>query len=533
MTPLVTPRPEQSAIDALQAQNAALRQLVAIHDRLGALVLQGADVTAITRMMANLVGRRVLLLDALLQVRTMAVPTSAAGGEVSERGVGARRGDDAGGCEDAPRGEDARNRQDAWRGEDARRGESAGRGEPSGGRGEASGADFVWQPHPGYVRAVLATLARERRPLRVPPMADLGVSASAVLAPVAVGESILGYLAILAEGERASGGEELDLQIVQHAATVYALSMMHERMAADVSGQLKDELFEGVLLGRAQDEQVARERAMRLGYDPRTTYRALVLAAMQAEAAGVLGTRDGLARLPGWDGDPEHDRENQRERGQVEPRPEALTQRRRMLESLSELCIRRAPGAFAAIREHELIVLVPDTPSPLDVGSPRNLGQIAVQHAAALEPAWQVTAGIGGPISSASAIARSYAQGRRAIETAQRFGRGGEVIAFEDLGVYRLLFHVTDPAELRGFVEQVLGPLIEYDQQHNADLVRTLGTYLAHNGNLQATSRELSLHVNSVAYRLQRVQAIAGLDLEQSEDRLQAQVALKILTGVP
>ena len=156
-----------------------------------------------------------------------------------------------------------------------------------------------------------------------------------------------------------------------------------------------------------------------------------------------------------------------------------------------------------------------------------------MQHATALLPAWHVTVGVGGPIDSASAIARSYAQARRAIETAQRFGRPGEVVAFEDLGVYRLLFHVTDPAELRGFVDQVLGPLIEYDQQHNADLVRTLGTFLAHNGNLQATSRELSLHVNSVAYRLQRIQAIASLDLEQSEDRLQAQVALKILSGVP
>src|ERR1700694_6121920 len=64
----------QSTIGALQAQNAALRQLVVIHDRLGALVLQGADVTAITRMMADLVGRRILLLDALLQVMAMAVP---------------------------------------------------------------------------------------------------------------------------------------------------------------------------------------------------------------------------------------------------------------------------------------------------------------------------------------------------------------------------------------------------------------------------------------------------------------------------
>ena len=64
----------QSTISTLQIQNAALRQLVVIHDRLGALVLQGADVSAITRMMADLVGRRILLLDALLQVVAMAVP---------------------------------------------------------------------------------------------------------------------------------------------------------------------------------------------------------------------------------------------------------------------------------------------------------------------------------------------------------------------------------------------------------------------------------------------------------------------------
>ena len=39
---------------------------------------------------------------------------------------------------------------------------------------------FQWAPRQGYVRAVLPTLARERRPLRVPPMHDFGVAASCV-----------------------------------------------------------------------------------------------------------------------------------------------------------------------------------------------------------------------------------------------------------------------------------------------------------------------------------------------------------------
>jgi purine catabolism regulator len=426
---------QQAIISALQSQNAALRQLVSIHDRLGALVLQGADVGAVTRMLSDLVGRRVLLLDALLQV--VAVAPASDG--------------------------------------------------------------FAWAPRQGYVRAVLATLARERRPLRVPPMLDFGVDASCVLAPVALGDAILGYLALLAEGDEGAGpADDLDLQIVQHAANVYALSMMRERMAAEVARQLKDELFEGLLSGRTQDEQVARERAMRLGYSPEVLYRVLVV---------VAQLEDGTSPAE---------------------RPETLAQRRRLLESLAELASRRSSEAFATLREDELVVLMPDADDP------RELGRSAIQQATALVPDWHVAVGVGGPSPNATAIARSYAQARRALEVAQRFYPPGhaDVAAFDDLGVYRLLFHVSDPAELRGFTEQVLGSLLEYDQRHNADFVRTLAAFLEHNGNLQATARQLNLHVNSVAYRMQRVEAIAGLDLEQSEDRLLAQVALKILSGL-
>jgi purine catabolism regulator len=418
-----------AAVSALQAQNAALRQLVNIHDRLGGLVLQGADVDSVTRMLSEVVGRRVLLLDALLQVVSLAPASD----------------------------------------------------------------NFAWAPRQGYVRAVLATLARERRPLRVPPMPDFGVDASCVLAPVALGDAILGYLVLLADDVGA--GDDLDLQIVQHAANVYALSMMRERMATEVARQLKDELFDGLLSGRTQGEQIARERAMRLGYNPDVVYRVLVIV-----AGSVL--------------------EN-------EP-PELLAQRRRLLESLAELCARRSPGGFATLRDDELVVLMPDADDA------RELGRAAVQQAAALVPDWRVSVGIGGVCVSAGAIAQSYAQAQRALDIASRFypAAHGDVVVFDDLGLYRLLFHVSDASELRGFTEQVLGALIEYDQRHNADFVRTLAAFLEHNGNLQATARELNLHVNSVTYRIQRIQAISNLDLEASEDRLLAQVALKILHGV-
>jgi len=427
----------RAALQTLQAQNATLRQLVAIHDRLGALVLLGADIATITAVLAELIGRRVLLLDGQLQASAMAVPS-----ELS--------------------------------------------------------APFRWAPAPAYVSGVLATLAGERRPLRIPPMPNWGIEAVCVLAPVSVGEAILGYLAILEEHEEAPA-EDVDLQVVQHAATVYALAMMRERMASEVAQQLRDELFEGLLHGRAQDEQVALERAVRLGYDPARQYRVLVLVADDPASRG-------------------------------EQRPESLTRRKHLLDGLAEIFKRRAPGSIGMARRDDLVVLVPEVEVD-GARRPVEMGRIAVQQAQALVPNWQVTVGLGDVCQAASEIARSHEQARRAVDTARRFGRRGDVVRFEELGLYRLLFHVKDPGELRGFVDQVLGRLLAYDLRHQAHLVLTLSTFLAHNGNLQATARELSLHVNSVAYRLQRIQAIAELDLERAEDRLLAQVALKILDG--
>jgi sugar diacid utilization regulator len=436
------------SLRTLQAQNSTLRQLVAIHDRLGALVLLGADIATITAVLAELIGRRVLLLDSQLQTSAMAVPSV----QLLE--------------------------------------------EPT--------PTFRWAPAPAYISGVLATLAGERRPLRIPRMADWGVEAVCVLAPVAVGDAILGYLAILEEAD-ASPSEDVDLQVVQHAATVYALAMMRERMASEVAQQLRDELFEGLLHGRAQDEQVALERAVRLGYDPRRAYRVVVVVA-----------DDPASR---------------------EQRPEAVTRRRHVLEDLADIFNRRAPGSIGMARRDDLVVLVPEPGDNSNgdqrrMSAPTELGRIAVQQAAATVPTWHVTVGLGDVCRSAGEIARSHEQARRAVDTARRFGRRGDVVSFEELGLYRLLFHVKDPTELRGFVDQVLGSLRAYDQRHQAHLVVTLSTYLTHNGNLQATARELSLHVNSVAYRLQRVQAIARLNLELAEDRLLAQVALKILDGL-
>jgi purine catabolism regulator len=110
-----------------------------------------------------------------------------------------------------------------------------------------------------------------------------------------------------------------------------------------------------------------------------------------------------------------------------------------------------------------------------------------------------------------------------------RFGKRGQVLTFESLGLYRLLFQVADRSELRAYVDQVLGSLIEYDRKHRTELIHTLATYLENNNSLQATARQLYVHVNTAAYRIQRIQVITGLDLSRTDDCLLVRAALMIL----
>lgn len=442
----------QRALRALQRENACLRLLVAIHDRLSALVLQGADVPSITAVLCELVGRPVLVLDPLL--RPLAI-------ELPHRGAT---------DEDDP------------------------------------APPIVWDPSDAYVSRVLETIAGERRPLRLPPLPAWGVRYGCAIAPIVVGDTTLGYAAILDDVQDAAARDdgptaEATLLAAQHAASVYAVALMREHMAAEVTSQLKQELFESLLLGEVTNAQAAHERARRLGYNERLSYRVLSFAPDRVAPHDHQGTEETT-----W----------------------SATRRRRLLASLAEFTRQRAPHAIVAVRREELVVLAPEGTEP----GPAELGRLAVLHTASLYPDFLLTVGVGGLCRSPTDIHRSYSQARRAVDVARRFGRRGQVVPFEELGLYRLLFQVADPAELRAFVEDVLGPLLAYDRKHQTDFVRTLATYLANNNSLQATARELMVHVNTMTYRIQRIQAITGLDLTRAEDCLLARVALKILEGI-
>jgi DNA-binding PucR family transcriptional regulator len=89
-----------------------------------------------------------------------------------------------------------------------------------------------------------------------------------------------------------------------------------------------------------------------------------------------------------------------------------------------------------------------------------------------------------------------------------------------------LLASVPTPV-LRPLRERLLGPLREYDDQRNAELMTTLEAFLACDGSWSACASRMYVHVNTVRYRISRIEALTGRDLSALADRVDFFLALR------
>ena len=124
---------------------------------------------------------------------------------------------------------------------------------------------------------------------------------------------------------------------------------------------------------------------------------------------------------------------------------------------------------------------------------------------------------------------RALRQAQHAIDLGIRIGRVGETVCYEELGIYRLLLQIGDMNQLVRYAEDVLGPVIDYDSRRKSDLLGTLSVYLSQRESPKQSARVLRVHVNTVLYRIQRIESLTSLDLSNPDHRLNAHVATKII----
>jgi DNA-binding PucR family transcriptional regulator len=136
---------------------------------------------------------------------------------------------------------------------------------------------------------------------------------------------------------------------------------------------------------------------------------------------------------------------------------------------------------------------------------------------------WQF--GFGGPEPGLEGIRRAYLEAREALEIGLALGLEGSIFRFDDLLLYHFLR--LEQVLVDRFVDQMLGPLLEYDDRRKGELLKTLDAYFSADGSVKLAGELLFAHPHTVTYRLKQIERLTGWSLRNPEDKLRLQLAVR------
>lgn len=141
-------------------------------------------------------------------------------------------------------------------------------------------------------------------------------------------------------------------------------------------------------------------------------------------------------------------------------------------------------------------------------------------------PEIPIYVGSGSFVSDITNLNLSYRRAKAAVTMAKR--KRKELLHFDDMGIFRMLYSVDDAALLDDMGAGPLQPLIDYDRKHGSNYLETLELYLKYNGSIQAVAETMFTHRNTVIYRITNIKKLLQTELESTEERLVYQMAFYI-----
>jgi len=203
-----------------------------------------------------------------------------------------------------------------------------------------------------------------------------------------------------------------------------------------------------------------------------------------------------------------------------------------------ELAVPHADGTVVAPLGEQMVALV-----PLPAGTDPD-PQAAHAFAARLRAAQPVlesdrsrvrlTVGVSTPAEGVTALDGALHEAQSALRlAAMRAAAIGpapavSVVTSDEVASHELLLASVPGSVLRSFRARLLGPLLAYDERHRAELLPTLREFLACSGSWNACAAAMYVHVNTVRYRIRRIEELTGRDLSRLDDQVDFFLALRL-----
>jgi sugar diacid utilization regulator/putative methionine-R-sulfoxide reductase with GAF domain len=275
--------------------------------------------------------------------------------------------------------------------------------------------------------------------------------------------------------------------VLETAAQVISLELSKWKVRFEVEAQLRGDVLETLLSGGPIEARELQARASLVGLDMRRTYTPIMFSFDEKgkpDLASPLAVRSLIRAAHKHFGEP--------------------------------------PNAVVFQRPEGFLVLISSSEDPLAQS------EAAVQDFKALTGIKHVGTGLGTPAQDPAAYAASVRKAGLSAALGLRFRLSGPITQGR-LGVHGLLLAISEPDRLQEFLAEQLGALLSWDAKTGGDLVRTLEAYHVSGERLRPAARMLYVHVNTLKYRLARIEALTGRKLHDPVDRFNMYLALYAL----
>ena len=310
-----------------------------------------------------------------------------------------------------------------------------------------------------------------------------------LISPIISGDRARGYVSVVGTPDNL---DMLDMLTTQYGAAACALEMAKAKAISEVKKALRGDFLEGLLAGTLPEAEIYR-LAGRLDHDTSSRHAIITFS---------------------WDG-------------------EETPSLRRLESPLHWLISDHCRPAFTHIYSNDHVCVFQSLDDgDSDLSTAFELASKLRSQLLKEFPESRLLCGISGPAEELAQWPETYHQAVQAMHLASQL-KLDEPVDFNSISVYQLLTEMEDLPMAQRYCDQIIGPLVQYDKSHSNNLVQTIDAYFNHHGNISQTAEMLFIHRNTLLYRLDRIQELTGQDLDNANDRLALQLALKLSQLLP
>lgn len=340
------------------------------------------------------------------------------------------------------------------------------------------------------IENLASRFCQDYRPIRI---AESEGAIPRYIAPVIIYQRIFGYVSIL---ETDPMLHDVDIKALEQASVVLALEMLKEKEKGEVANRLKGELLDDLVNGKYDSPLVIIRRGHYLGWNLTKSYFILYVDIDNFEDF-ILTNKDEVR-----------------------------------IQSIKDIIKDTANHTISYYNREAILVNKNDSLVVLLSYRPEESQDERVEFAKKIKksietelPQFIISVGIGNFYPHINGLKQSYHEALQAITIGRDVFGQGQIYHYNQLGVYRLLVTLQENKNLRDYYYEVLGPILNVE---NDEMLMTICSMFRNFGNKSRAAKELCIHRNSLRYRLQKLERLLGVDLDDPEQWLELFIAAKI-----